>query len=165
LRSLLRRLKAVLLTMLSVAAGFGVVVLVCQDGHGAGLIGLAAPLDAVFTIIPTLVFCTVFGLSMDYEVFLVARVAEARRGGLDERAAIVEGLAQTGPVITSAAAVLVVVFASFTLGDFLVMQILGLALAVSVALDATVVRVAIGPALLALAGRWNWWPGIPGGAR
>src|SRR5439155_707782 len=82
--------------------------------------------------------------SMDYEIFLVARVAEARRSGLDERAAIVEGLAQTGPVITSAAAVMVVVFAAFTLGDFLVMQILGLALAVGVALDATVVRVAIG---------------------
>jgi len=140
-------------------------VLVFQDGIGAALLGLAAPLDAVFTIIPTLVFCTVFGLSMDYEIFLVARVAEARRSGLDERAAIAEGLAQTGPVITSAAAVMVAVFAAFTLGDFLVMQILGLALAVSVALDATVVRVAIGPALLALAGRWNWWPGRPGGAR
>ena len=164
-RSLLIPLKAVLLNMLSVAAGFGVVVLVFQDGHGAGLIGLAAPLDAVFTIIPTLVFCTVFGLSMDYEVFLVARVAEARRGGLDEHAAIAEGLARTGPVITSAAAVMVVVFAAFILGDFLVMQILGLALAASVAIDAAVVRVAIGPALLALAGRWNWWPGRPGGAR
>ena len=164
-RSVLVPLKAVCLNLLSVAAGFGAVVLVFQDGVGAALLGLEAPLDAVFTIVPTLVFCTVFGLSMDYEIFLVARVAEARRSGLDERAAIVEGLAQTGPVITSAAAVMVVVFAAFTLGDFLVMQILGLALAVSVALDATVVRVAIGPALLALAGRWNWWPGIPGGAR
>src|SRR5437773_1908921 len=164
-RSVLVPLKAVCLNLLSVAAGFGAVVLVFQDGNGAALLGLAAPLDAVFTIIPTLVFCTVFGLSMDYEIFLVARVAEARRSGLDERAAIAEGLAQTGPVITSAAAVMVAVFAAFTLGDFLVMQILGLALAVSVALDATVVRVAIGPALLALAGRWNWWPGRPGGAR
>ena len=164
-RSVLVPLKAVCLNLLSVAAGFGAVVLVFQDGVGAALLGLEAPLDAVFTIVPTLVFCTVFGLSMDYEIFLVARVAEARRSGLDERAAIVEGLAQTGPVITSAAAVMVVVFAAFTLGNFLVMQILGLALAVSVALDATVVRVAIGPALLALAGRWNWWPGIPGGAR
>lgn len=164
-RSVLVPLKAVCLNLLSVAAGFGAVVLVFQDGVGAGLLGLAAPLDAVFTIIPTLVFCTVFGLSMDYEIFLVARVAEARRSGLDERAAIAEGLAQTGPVITSAAAVMVAVFAAFTLGDFLVMQILGLALAVSVALDATVVRVAIGPALLALAGRWNWWPGRPGRAR
>src|SRR6266571_2444149 len=164
-RSVLVPLKAVCLNLLSVAAGFGAVVLVFQDGIGAALLGLAAPLDAVFTIIPTLVFCTVFGLSMDYEIFLVARVAEARRSGLDERAAIAEGLAQTGPVITSAAAVMVAVFAAFTLGDFLVMQILGLALAVSVALDATVVRVGIGPALLALAGRWNWWPGRPGGAR
>jgi RND superfamily putative drug exporter len=164
-RSVLIPLKAVLLNVLSVAAGFGVVVLVFQDGHGVGLFGLAAPLDAVFTSIPTLVFCTVFGLSMDYEVFLVAGVAEARRGGLEEHAAIAEGLARTGPVITSAAAVMVAVFTAFALGDFLVMQILGLALAASVAIDATVVRVAIGPALLALAGRWNWWPGRPGDAR
>jgi len=162
-RSVLVPLKAIGLNLLSVAAGFGAVVLVFQDGLGAGLLGLGAPLDAVFTIVPTLVFCTVFGLSMDYEIFLVARVAEARRSGLDERAAIAEGLARTGPVITSAAAVMVAVFAAFALGDFLVMQILGLALAVSIAVDATVVRVAIGPALLTLAGRWNWWPGRPGG--
>jgi RND superfamily putative drug exporter len=92
-------------------------------------------------------------------VFLVARVAEARRAGLSERAAVAEGVARTGGVITSAAAVMLVVFAAFALGDFLLMKILGVALAVAVLVDATVVRMALGPALLVLAGRWNWWPG------
>jgi RND superfamily putative drug exporter len=96
---------------------------------------------------------------MDYEVFLVARVAEARRGGASEEEAIAEGLARTGGVITSAAAIMIVVFAAFMLGDFLMTKVLGFALAAAVLFDATVVRMAIGPALLRLAGRWNWWPG------
>ncbi len=157
-RSLLVPVKAVALNLLAVSAGFGAVVLVFQDGHGAALLGLAGPVDRVFATIPTLVFCTVFGLSMDYEIFLVARVAEARRT-MGEAEAIAEGLARTGPVITSAAAIMIVVFGAFALGDFLVMRMLGLALAVTVLIDATVIRIAIGPALLALAGRWNWWPG------
>ncbi len=118
-----------------------------------------APLDGVFPIVPALVFCVVFGLSMDYEVFLVARVAEARRAGLSEDEALGEGLARTGPVITSAAAIMIAVFAAFTLGEFVLLKMLGFALAVAVLLDATVIRMAIGPALLRLAGRWNWWPG------
>ena len=96
---------------------------------------------------------------MDYEVFLVARVAEARRAGLSEDDALAEGLARTGPVITSAAAIMIAVFAAFTLGEFVLLKMLGFALAVAVLLDATVIRMAIGPALLRLAGRWNWWPG------
>jgi RND superfamily putative drug exporter len=96
---------------------------------------------------------------MDYEVFLVARVAEARRAGLSEDEALAEGLARTGPVITSAAAIMIAVFAAFTLGEFVLLKMLGFALAVAVLLDATVIRMAIGPALLRLAGRWNWWPG------
>jgi RND superfamily putative drug exporter len=158
-RSVLVPLKAVALNLLSVAAGFGAVVLVFQDGHGLSLFNLAAPVDQVFVAIPALVFCAVFGLSMDYEVFLVSRVAEARRLGLAEAEAIAEGLARTGPVITNAAAIMVVVFGAFALGEFLMMRMLGLALAVTVFVDATVIRTAIGPALLALAGRWNWWPG------
>jgi RND superfamily putative drug exporter len=92
-------------------------------------------------------------------VFLVARVREARRAGLPERAAIASGLVHTGGLITSAAAIMIVVFGAFTLGDFLLIKILGFALAAAVFLDATVMRLAISPALLALAGRWNWWPG------
>jgi len=159
LRSLLVPLKAIVLNLLAVGCGFGAVVLVFQDGWGLSLFGLREPLETVFPILPTIVFCTVFGLSMDYEVFLVSRVAELRRQGLDDRAAIVAGLATTGPVITSAAAIMVTVFGAFMIGKFLLIQMLGLALAVAVFIDATFIRSAIGPALLTLAGRWNWWPG------
>lgn len=157
-RSVLIPIKAVALNLLSVAAGFGALVLVFQDGIGAALLGIT-PQDQVFVSVPTLVFCTVFGLSMDYEVFLVSRVAEARRAGLAERAAIAEGMARSGRLITTAALIMVVVFGAFVFADFLMIKMLGLALAVAVLVDATVVRMMIGPALLALAGRWNWWPG------
>ena len=130
-----------------------------QDGAGASLLGLAGPLDGIFPAIPVLVFCIVFGLSMDYEVFLVARVREARNAGLGEREAIAHGLSHTAGLITSAAAIMIVVFGAFMLGDFLLIKMLGFALAVAVLLDATVMRLAVSPALLMLAGRWNWWPG------
>jgi Predicted drug exporters of the RND superfamily len=158
-RSALIALKAVALNLVSVAAAFGAVVLVFQDGIGIRFLGLSSPLDGTFSAIPLMVFCVVFGLSMDYEVFLVARVAEARRNGANDSEAIAEGLARTGGLITSAAAIMIVVFAGFTLGDFVIVKILGFALAVAVLVDATVVRVAIGPALFKLAGQWNWWPG------
>ncbi len=158
-RSLLVALKAVLLNLLSVGAAFGALVLVFQEGHGARWLGLAGPTGSVFPIIPVLVFCIVFGLSMDYEVILVARVAEARRSGLGETDAIAEGLARTATVITSAAAIMIVVFAGFALGNFLPVKMLGFALSVAVLIDAIAVRMVIGPALLRLAGRWNWWPG------
>jgi RND superfamily putative drug exporter len=158
-RSILVPLKAVALNLLSVAAGFGALVVVIQDGHGAALLGIAGASGAVFPVVPALVFCAVFGLSMDYEIFLVSRVAELRRAGLDEGEAVAQGLARTGRLITGAAAVMIVIFAAFALGGFLLMKMLGFALAVTVLIDATVVRMAIGPALLRLAGRWNWWPG------
>ncbi len=158
-RSVLVPLKAVVLNLLAVAGALGAMVLVFQDGHGIRLLGLAHPLDGVFPIVPVLAFCSVFGLSMDYEVFLVARVAEARRSGLDEDEALAEGLARTAGLITSAAAIMIAVFAAFALGGFVLVKMLGFALAVAVFLDATIIRIAIGPALLRLAGRWNWWPG------
>ncbi len=158
-RSVLVPVKAIVLNLLSVAAAFGAVVLVFQRGIGSGLVGLSAPLDGIFPAVPLLVFCTVFGLSMDYEVFLVSRVAEARRAGCSEREAVIEGVSRTGGVITSAAVVMIVVFGAFTMGEFVFMKILGFALAVAVLLDVTVIRLALGPALLRLAGRWNWWPG------
>jgi RND superfamily putative drug exporter len=157
-RSVLVPLKAIVLNLLAVAAAFGAVTLVFQDGVGASLLGLAGPLDAIFPAIPVLVFCIVFGLSMDYEVFLVARVREARLSGLGEREAIAHGLSHTGGLITSAAAIMIVVFGAFVLGDFLLIKMLGFALAVAVLLDATVMRLAVSPALLTMAGRWNWWP-------
>ena len=158
-RSVLIAAKAVALNLLSVSTAFGAVVLVFQDGFGVRLLGLSHALGGNFPAIPVIVFAIVFGLSMDYEVFLVSRVAEARRLGMSDRDAIAEGLARTGGLITSAAAIMIAVFAAFTLGDFVLIKILGFALSVAVLVDATVVRMAIGPALLVLAGKWNWWPG------
>ena len=161
-KSVLVPVKAVALNLLTVGAALGVVVLVFQDGHGARLLGLSAPLDGTFAAVPLLVFCIVFGLSMDYEVFLLSRVAEARRRGASEGAALVSGVGRSGRVITSAASIMVVVFGAFALGDFVLVKILGVALAAAIVIDATLVRLAVGPALLALAGRWNWWPGSIG---
>ncbi len=158
LRSLFAAVKAILLNLLSVGASFGSLVLVFQEGHGSKLFGLDGPTGNVYPIVPILSFAIVFGLSMDYEVFLVTRVLEERRGGLSERSAVIEGLARTAGLITSAAAIMIAVFAAFTLGSFLVIQMLGFTLAVAVFFDATVVRMVVGPALLQLAGDWNWWP-------
>ena len=158
-RSVLIPLKAVALNLLSVAASFGAVTLVFQDGFGSRLLGLSRPLDGGFPIVPVLVFGIVFGLSMDYEVFLVARIAEGRRANLSDAAALVEGIAGMGRVITFAAAIMVMIFAGFVFGEFVLIKILGFALSVAVFLDATVIRLAVGPALVQLAGRWNWWPG------
>ena len=158
LRSLFAAVKAILLNLLSVGASFGALVLVFQEGHGSKLFGLDGPTGTVYPIVPILSFAIVFGLSMDYEVFLVARVLEERRCGLCERSAVIEGLARTAGLITSAAAIMIAVFTAFTLGGFLVVQMLGFTLAVAVFIDATVVRMVVGPALLQLAGDWNWWP-------
>ena len=158
LRSLFAAVKAILLNLLSVGASFGALVVVFQEGHGSRLFGLDGPTGTVYPIVPILSFAIVFGLSMDYEVFLVARVLEERRRGLSERAAVIEGLARTAGLITSAAAIMIAVFTAFTVGSFLVVQMLGFTLAVAVLIDATAVRMIVGPALLQLAGDWNWWP-------
>jgi RND superfamily putative drug exporter len=158
-RSLFAAVKAIALNLLSVSAAFGALVLVFQDGHGASLLGVPGGTGSVFPLVPIVAFAIVFGLSMDYEVFLVARVLEARRSGLSEVDAIPEGLARTAGLITSAAAIMIVVFAAFTFGDFLVVKMIGFTLAVAVLIDATLVRIVIGPALLRIAGDWNWWPG------
>ncbi|MFY9910916.1 MAG: MMPL family transporter [Candidatus Sulfotelmatobacter sp.] len=152
-------LKAIALNLFSVAASFGTLVFVFQNGHGSRFLGVPEGTGSVFPLVPIVAFAIVFGLSMDYEVFLVARVLEARRSGLSEVDAIPEGLARTAGLITSAAAIMIVVFAAFTFGSFLVVKMIGFTLAVAVLIDATLVRIVIGPALLRLAGDWNWWPG------
>jgi putative drug exporter of the RND superfamily len=158
-RSIFVALKAIALNLVSVAASFGALVFVFQDGHGSSFLGVPGGTGSVFPLVPIVAFAIVFGLSMDYEVFLVARVLEARRSGLSEMDAIPEGLARTAGLITSAAAIMIVVFAAFTFGDFLVVKMIGFTLAVAVFIDATLVRIVIGPALLRIAGDWNWWPG------
>ena len=164
-RSLFAAVKAIVMNLLSVGASFGALVLVFQDGHGSSFLGVRGGTGSVFPLVPIVAFAIVFGLSMDYEVFLVARVLEARRSGLSEMDAIPEGLARTAGLITSAAAIMIVVFAAFTFGNFLVVKMIGFTLAVAVFIDATLVRIVIGPALLRVAGDWNWWPGGLGAAR
>jgi putative drug exporter of the RND superfamily len=158
-RSIIVALKAIALNLLSVAASFGALVFVLQNGHGSRLLGVPVGTGSVFPLVPIVAFAIVFGLSMDYEVFLVARVLEARKSGLSEMDAIPEGMARTAGLITSAAAIMIVVFAAFTFGDFLVVKMIGFTLAVAVLIDATLVRIVVGPALLRIAGDWNWWPG------
>jgi RND superfamily putative drug exporter len=165
-QSVFAALKAIALNLFSVAASFGALVLVFQSGHGSRFLGVPEGTGSVFPLVPIVAFAIVFGLSMDYEVFLVARVLEARRSGLSEMDAIPEGLARTAGLITSAAAIMIVVFAAFTFGSFLVVKMIGFTLAVAVLIDATLVRIVIGPALLRIAGDWNWWPGgLPKQAR
>ena len=158
-RSLVIPVKAIALNLLSVMASFGALVLVFQDGYGSRLLGVSEATGSIFPLVPIVAFAIVFGLSMDYEVFLVARVREARKSGLSETDAISEGLARTAGLITSAAAIMIAVFAAFTFGHFLVVKMIGFTLATAVFIDATLVRMVIGPALLRLAGDWNWWPG------
>jgi RND superfamily putative drug exporter len=163
--SVLVPLKAVVLNCVSVAAAFGITVLVFQLGVGARLLGLDGPTEALYVVVPILVFATVFGLSMDYEVFLLSRIKEAfdRTGRNDQ--ATMEGLTATASVITSAALIMIVVFGIFSFSRVLAAQMLGFGLAVAVLLDATLIRMVLVPAIMHIAGRWNWWPGVRGRPR
>jgi RND superfamily putative drug exporter len=158
-RSLLVPLKAVLLNCLSVGAAFGVTVLVFQDGWGASVLGLQGPTEAIMVVVPVLVFATVFGLSMDYEVFLLTRIKEIfDKTGRNDHATM-EGLSATASVITFAAVIMVLVFGVFAFTHVLAVQFIGFGLAVAVLLDATIIRMILVPAIMHIAGRWNWWPG------
>ena len=158
-RSVLVPLKAIVMNSLSVSATFGLLVLVFQHGVGAQLFGLVGATEAIFVVVPVVVFAVVFGLSMDYEVFLLSRIKEAydRTGRNTE--ATMEGLSATASVITSAALIMIVVFGAFAFARVLMMQFVGFGLAVAVLLDATIIRMVLVPAFMQLAGRWNWWPG------
>jgi RND superfamily putative drug exporter len=158
-RSLLVPLKAVLLNCLSVSAAFGLTVLVFQHGYGGRLFGLEGPTQAIWGVAPVLVFATVFGLSMDYEVFLVGRVKEAFDRTGDNEHAVGEGLSATASTITSAALIMILVFGTFAFTRVLAVQLIGFGLAAAVLLDATLIRLVLAPAILYLAGRRNWWPG------
>jgi RND superfamily putative drug exporter len=159
LRSVLMPIKAILLNALSVASAFGLLVLVFQMGVGHTLVGMSAPTDALFIHVLVMVFAISFGLSMDYEVFLISRIKERVEAGRDDATATVEGLTATAGVITNAAAIMVVVFGSFAFSEILMARLLGFGLAAAILIDATVVRLVIVPAFMRIAGRWNWWPG------
>jgi len=154
-RSLLVPLKAVLMNVLSIGAAYGVVVAVFQWGWGGGLLGIEG--GPINPFIPMMLFAVVFGLSMDYEVFMLSRIREEYLRTGDSTTSVADGLASTARVITAAAAIMVVVFASFMLEDVREIKVFGLGLALAVLLDATLVRMVVVPATMELLGDRNWW--------
>ncbi|WP_411147234.1 MMPL family transporter [Streptomyces sp. A30] len=155
-RSILVPLKAVLLNLLSIGAAYGIMVAVFQWGWGGALIGLEATVPIV-SFIPTFLFAILFGLSMDYEVFLLSRVREEYLRTGDNGTAIVEGISGTARIITSAALIMVAVFLSFAVAEDPSTKMFGLGLATAIFIDATVVRMVLVPATMTLLGRTNWW--------
>lgn len=161
-RSYLIPLKAVLANLLTVTAALGGTLAVFRMEWSANLLGLSEPMTNIPPGIPIIVFCVVFGLSMDYEVFLISRIIEAHRAGATDEEAVVVGIGATGSVITSAALIMAIVFGGFALTRMIGVQMLGFALALGVLLDATVVRLLLVPALIVLFGKYNWVPGFRG---
>ena len=160
-RSILIPLKSIFLNTLGVGAAFGVITAVFQMGWFAPLFGLSQGLGFVETSIPIFIFAIVFGLSMDYEVFLVSRIYEAHNEGLSDHEAVSHALSVTGSIISSAALLMIIVFAAFIPSNVVLIKTLALGLTVAVFLDATLVRSALVPAVMTLAGRWNWWLPAP----
>jgi len=160
-RSLLLPIKAVVMNGLSVLAAWGATVFVFQDGALQQIFGFTVT-GSLDSIVPIFVFCVLFGISTDYEVFLLARVREEYRQTGDNTASVSLGLQRTGRMITSAALIMVVVFGAFSFARLVVIKELGFAMAVGVLVDATVIRALLVPAAMRIAGRWNWWPGIRG---
>jgi RND superfamily putative drug exporter len=155
-RSVVVPLKAAAMNLLSIAAAYGVVTMVFQWGWGTGLLGLDHAMP-VSSWLPVLMFAILFGLSMDYEVFLLSRVREDWLATGDARGSVVRGLASTGRVISAAAAIMIAVFLGFATEADVVVKMLGFGMAVAILLDATVIRMVLVPATMALLGRWNWW--------
>ena len=159
-RSFLLPIKAVITNLLAVAAGIGAVIAVFQLGWLNGLVGLERPFTAVPLEVPMMVFCLSFGLSMDYELFLLFRIQREYARDANNNRATVDGLAAVAPVITGAGLIMGVVFGAFVGADLPVLKMMGVGLCVSVLVDCTVIRAFVVPAAMALAGRWNWYPGV-----
>jgi RND superfamily putative drug exporter len=155
-RSVVVPIKAVLMNVLSLGASYGVLVWIFQDGHGAGWLGFTR-LDGIDPTIPLVMFAIVFGLSMDYEVFLLSRIREEWLQSGDNRQSVLLGLARTGRIITSAALILLVVVGAFASGELIYVQQMGVGMVVAIALDVTIVRALLVPATMQLLGDWNWW--------
>jgi RND superfamily putative drug exporter len=155
LGSVVLPIEAVVMNFLSMAASFGALVWIFQEGHLRWLLDFQpGPLEPA---LPVLLFCTLFGLSMDYQVLMLSRMREEWSRSNDNRRSVAEGLEQSGSLITSAAAIMVAVFAAFALAKILVVKAMGVGMAIAVALDATLVRVLIVPATMRLFGAANWW--------
>ena len=155
-RSLVIAIKAVFMNLLSVGAAYGLLTLVFQKGVGAGLFGFQET-GVVESWVPLLLFCILFGLSMDYQVFLLSRIRERYDQCGDTREAVSFGLQSTAGIITGAALIMVAVFAGLAAGEMVMFQEIGFGLAVAVAIDATLVRIVVVPSTMALLGRWNWY--------
>jgi RND superfamily putative drug exporter len=161
-RSVVLPIKAVFMNLLSVAATYGVLVLFFQHGWGHTLLGLQSS-SQIEGWIPIFLFAVLFGLSMDYEVFLLSRMREEWDLTHDNEHAVAYGLEHTGRIITAAAIIMIAAFAGFTAGRFVGLQEFGIGLSAAILLDATVVRALLVPATMKLLGRWNWW--LPEGVR
>ena len=157
-RSAFIPLKAVIVNVLSLTASFGAIVFVFQDGNLSGLLNFT-PLGFVDATLPILMFCTIFGVSMDYEVFLLSRIREAYENGDSNTASVSKGLVATAGIITSAAAIIIVVTGAFAFTGIILTKAVGLGLAVAVFVDATIIRILLVPATMRVLGDWNWWPG------
>jgi RND superfamily putative drug exporter len=154
-RSVVIPIKAAIMNLLSIGAALGFVTLVFQEGHGSSLLGIGTgPIDS---FVPVLMFAIVFGLSMDYEVFLISRVHEEWERTRDASGSVARGLQTTGRVITAAASIMVLVFASFALGDDRIIKLFGLGLASAVFFDAVIIRCLLVPAIMEILGRRAWW--------
>jgi RND superfamily putative drug exporter len=155
-RSAILPLTAMAMTTLSLTASFGAIVYIFQDGRLQSLLNYQA-LGTTDASLPVVMFAVIFGLSMDYEILILGRIREAYQRTRDTEAAIVEGVARTGRLVTGAASIMVVVFSAFAAAPLVFIKALGLGMALAIALDATVVRMLLVPSTMALLGRWNWW--------
>jgi uncharacterized membrane protein YdfJ with MMPL/SSD domain len=156
-RSVVVAIKAVVLNLLSVAAAYGALVLVFQDGWGKGLLGISVTPGGIISWLPIFLFVILFGLSMDYHVFILSRVREAFDRGMTTEEAVAHGIKTTAGVVTSAALVMVGVFAIFATLQFMFLKEFGVGLAIAVLVDATIVRAVLLPATMKLLGDWNWY--------
>ena len=159
LGSVILPLKAVLMNFLSISASFGALVWIFQDGHLSSLLNFTA--SSIDPTLPVIMFCIVFGLSMDYEVLLLSRMQEEYHRTGDNRHAVAEGLERIGRLITGAAAIMVGVFLAFALAEVVIIKAIGLGMAIAVAIDATLVRALVVPATMRLLGDLNWWAPRP----
>jgi RND superfamily putative drug exporter len=156
-RSIVLPVKAVLLNVISVSATFGATVLFWQEGHGSDAVFGIQPTGAVTFWLPVLIFAFLFGLSMDYEVFILARMREEYDKSGDTDTAVVAGLGRTGRLVTGAALILFMAFIALAGSPGTDIKVFATALGIGILIDATIVRALLVPALVSIFGRWNWW--------
>ncbi len=164
LRSLILPIKAIIMNLLSMGASFGALVFIFQDGHFQNLLNFQ-PVGYIDILLPVVLFCVLFGLSMDYEVFLLTRIKESydalkyngENPNKNNTASVITGLEQTGQLITSAAILVIIVTSAFAFTSLIFVKALGLGLAIAIAIDTTLIRIILVPASMKLMGRWNWW--------